>query len=290
MTTNVTLHPTANVPVTPVAPEAAPPVRRKPRGVPGWLSTALWALPAPIVFLALWQYAAESELIKNLPTPVKVGSELADLLAGDIVFSGSLGAHIADSSLRVLTGFAIACALAIPLGIVMGRSVLLSKLLDPMINVFRPIPVTAWAPLTVVIIGIGSRSAIFLILIASFFPVLVNTIAGVKMVPVRMLEAAAMLGTAPRNVLLKVVFPAAFPQIFSGMRIGLGIAWVVVVVGEQVGVKIGLGALIIQAWQVSRTDLIIVGMVVIGLAGFLSDRLLTYGVRAVIRSRPLLPN
>jgi NitT/TauT family transport system permease protein len=170
----------------------------------------------------------------------------------------------------------------------MGRSARLSAMLDPTISMLRPIPVTAWAPLMVVIVGIGSKSAIVLIVIAVFFPVLLNTIAGVKEVPPRLLEAAAMLGTRPHRVLWRVVLPGALPGVFTGMRIGLGFAWVVVVVGETVGVQTGLGAFIIQAWQVSRTELIIAGMLFIGLAGFLSDRALSLIVRLSLRNRPLI--
>jgi len=140
----------------------------------------------------------------------------------------------------------------------------------------------------VVIVGIGSTSAIVLIFIAAFFPVLVNTVAGVRATPPRLLEAAAMLGTRPAGMLWKIVLPSAVPQVFAGMRIALGISWVVVVVGETVGVQTGLGALITQAWQVSRTDLIIAGMVVIGVAGFLSDVVMSRLVRASLRGRPLL--
>lgn len=165
---------------------------------------------------------------------------------------------------------------------------ILSAAVDPTVSLFRPLPVTAWAPLMVVIVGIGSTSAIVLIFIAAFFPVLVNTVAGVRATPPRLLEAAAMLGTRPAGMLWKIVLPSAVPQVFAGMRIALGISWVVVVVGETVGVQTGLGALITQAWQVSRTDLIIAGMVVIGVAGFLSDVVMSRLVRASLRGRPLL--
>ncbi|HET9516919.1 MAG TPA: ABC transporter permease [Actinoplanes sp.] len=252
------------------------------------LKTALIAVPVPLALLALWELVVHRGWVANLPGPTEIFVQIVDLLAGQIVFEAVLREHILESTRRVFTGFGIAAAVAVVLGILMGRSTLLSRMLDPMLSLLRPIPVTAWAPLMVVVVGIGSKSAIVLIVIAAFFPVLLNTIAGVKAVPPRLLEAAAMLGTKRRNQLWRVVLPAAFPQIFAGMRIGLGFAWVIVVVGETVGVQTGLGALITQAWQVSRTDLIIAGMLFIGLAGFASDRAMTGLVKLLLRNRPLL--
>jgi NitT/TauT family transport system permease protein len=252
-----------------------------------WRAPAL-AVPVPVLLLGLWQLAVHQGWVANLPGPAQVAEQLVGMVAGQPVFDSTLAEHILQTARRVFTGFGIACLIAIPLGVLIGRFSRLSALLDPTINLLRPIPVTAWAPLMVVIVGIGSKSAIVLILIATFFPVLLNTIAGVRGVPNRLTEAAAMLGTRPHRVLSQVVLPAALPSVFAGMRIGLGFGWVIVVVGETVGIQTGLGSLITQAWQVSRTDLIIAGMLVIGLAGFLSDRAMSGLVRRSLRGRPLL--
>ncbi|HEV2089155.1 MAG TPA: ABC transporter permease [Cryptosporangiaceae bacterium] len=252
-----------------------------------WKRLAL-AVPVPVVLLGLWQLAVVRGFVANLPPPAEVGEQVVALVGGKVTFEATLLQHVAESTRRVFTGFGIACLAAIPLGILMGRSARLSEMLDPTISLLRPVPVTAWAPLMVVIVGIGSKSAVVLIFIAAFFPVLLNTIAGVKAVPPRLLEAAAMLGTKRRRVLWRVVLPAALPNVFAGARIGLGFAWVVLVVGETVGVQVGVGALITQAWQVSRTELIITGMVFIGLAGFLSDRGMSALLRLSLRNRPLL--
>ncbi len=247
------------------------------------------ALPVPLLLLALWDRAVDAGWVSNLPPPGDVGEQLAELLGGTEVFQATLWGHLRESSTRVLMGFGLACLLAIPLGVVLGRSARLRSMLDPTISLLRPVPVTAWAPLMVVIVGIGTKSATILIFIAAFFPVLLNTVTGVRAVPVRLTEAAAMLGTKRRRVLDRVVLPAAVPNVFAGMRIGLGFAWVVVVVGETVGVQTGLGAFIEQARQVSRTDLIIAGMLFIGLAGYLSDKALSGAFALALRKRPLLP-
>jgi NitT/TauT family transport system permease protein len=226
-----------------------------------------------------------------VPLPWDVVVRLADLVAGGFIndnFSGRIFEHTWASLQRVLNGFFLAAAFAIPLGVLMGRFRLFYKMTEPMVNVVRPIPVTAWAPLSLLIIGFGDRSTIFLIFIAAFFPILINTVSAVQHVPPRLLEAAAMLGTRSVGVLYKVVLPAAAPGILSGLRIGLGLAWVILVVGETVGISVGLGSMITQARDMSKTDLVVAGMVWIGLAGFLADRLLVGLTKLALRGRPVL--
>ncbi len=276
--------------------EVPPDSRRR---LPGRVLTVLWALPVPLLLGLLWDRGVDGAWtlpfgiqMQFLPKPYEVARRLADLAFGGIIgdtYSGTLWLHLYASTLRVLQGFLFAAAVAIPLGIVMGRSRLVYRMLEPTINLIRPIPVTAWAPLSLLIIGFGDRSTIFLVFLAAVFSILLNTIAGVRAVPERLLEAAAMLGTRPAHTLYKVVLPAAVPSIVAGLRIALGLSWVILVVGETVGIRIGLGALITQAREQSRTDLIIAVMIVIGLAGFVADRLLMLLVKLIAGRRPLLP-
>ncbi len=286
---------------------AAPPARtartasRRPRlPLPRrdvWTTAAL-ALPVPVLALVLWTMGVERAWtlpfgiqMGFLPTPLEVAQRIGDL-AGfgtiDDAFSGTLLEHLGASTVRVLSGFGLAALVAIPLGVIMGRFSLAFKLLDPTINLTRPVPVTAWAPLTLLIIGYGDGSAIFLVFLAAFFPILLNTISGVRQVPVRLIEAASMLGTRSGQVLYKVVLPASMRSIVGGLRIALGLSWVILVVGETVGISTGLGAMITQARDMSKTDLIVAGMVIIGLAGFVADRLLAGLVALVTRRRPTL--
>ncbi|MGW1742499.1 ABC transporter permease [Nocardia sp. NPDC001965] len=279
---------------------AGPPDRRSRRARYRTRVVAfLWALPVPLVVLLLWDRGVGGGWtlplgiqMQFLPTPLEVARRLADLAVGGIVddsYSGTLWLHLYASTVRVLQGFAIAAAVAVPVGIVMGRSPLVFRMLEPTLNLIRPIPVTAWAPLSLLIIGFGDRATIFLVFLAAVFSILINTIAGVRAVPARLFEAAAMLGTPPAQMLYKVVLPAAVPTIVSGLRIALGLSWVILVVGETVGIRVGLGALITQAREQSRTDLIVAVMIVIGLAGFLADRIMMLAVRLVAGRRPLLP-
>ncbi|WOF23228.1 ABC transporter permease [Microbacterium betulae] len=273
-----------------VAPER-PAKRRRPSW--GWAI----ALPVPALVLVGWHLGAVNGWVLPfdikmtfLPTPGEVGLRLIDFAFGGIYddsYSATLWGHLGASAMRVLQGFLLAVAVGVPLGVLMGRSSRLFRMLEPTVNLIRPIPVTAWAPLTLLIIGFGDRSTVFLVFLAAVFPVLLNTISGVRQVPVRLFEAAAMLGTPRLQALVKVVLPAAAPQIISGMRIAMGLAWVILVVGETVGISTGLGALITQAREQSRTDLIIVGMIVIGLAGFIADRLLSLVFAVAFGRRPI---
>ncbi|UED83814.1 ABC transporter permease [Streptomyces profundus] len=300
---------TGSLETAPVASAAPPTAASKPAGPAGIpprragrvrsaLVSTLYALPVPVLLVILWDRGVEGAWLlpfgiqmEHLPTPYEVARRFADLAVGGIIddsYSGTLWEHLWASTKRVLQGFALAAAVAIPLGIVMGRSRTVFRLLEPTINLVRPIPVTAWAPLSLLIIGFGDQSTIFLVFLASVFAILLNTIAGVREVPERLIEAAAMLGTRPARALYKVVLPAAIPSIIGGLRIALGLAWVILVVGETVGISTGLGAMITQAREQSRTDLIVAVMIVIGLAGFLADRLLMLLVRLIGGRRPLI--
>ena len=271
---------------------------RTPRDWRATLGTLGLALPVPVLAVVLWKLGVQGAWtlpfgiqMAFVPAPEDVLRRMVDITVGgvfDDVFSGSLWAHLAASTGRVLSGFGLAALCAIPLGIVMGRFRTAFRMLDPTLNLVRPVPVTAWAPLALLIIGFGDRSTVFLVFLAAFFPILLNTIAGVRRVPERLLEAAAMLGTRPARVLTNVVLPAAMHSIVGGLRIALGLSWVILVVGETVGISTGLGSMITQARDMSKTDLIVAGMVVIGLAGFLADRLLAGLVTLVTRGRPTL--
>lgn len=259
-------------------------------------AAVLYGLPALVLLVGFWSLGVRfgwtlplGIQMRFLPPPGEVAGRMWDVAVGgvhDDAYSGSLWRHLAASTLRVLNGFLLAAVFAIPLGVLMGRFGPVRRALETTVNLVRPIPVTAWAPLTLLIIGYGDRSTIFLIFVAAFFPILLNTTVGVAQVPPRLLEAAAMLGTPKAKTLYKIVIPSAMQSITSGLRIALGLSWVVLVVGETVGISTGLGAMITQARDMSRTDLIIAGMVFIGLAGFVTDRFMGWLLRTATRGRP----
>jgi NitT/TauT family transport system permease protein len=243
----------------------------------------------PLAVVVFWHFATYGRKYSLIPPPSEVAIELYDLAFGGIwddAFSQTLHIHLLASLSRVYGGFAMACAVALPLGLMIGRLPFVRQLLDPTFQVLRPIPVTAWLPLAMIIFGLGPRSAVFLVFLGAFYPVLINTIFGVRSVDPRLFEAASMLGCEGTAQFFKVVLPASLPAIFTGLRLGLGFAWVVIVVGEMTGVQTGLGAIIMEARQLSRTEIVISGMIVIGIAGFISDRLVMWLGRRLLRWSP----
>lgn len=236
----------------------------------------LLALIFPALMLAVWELATRFGWLKIVPRPYEVAVMMWDFAFGGIyddAFSGTLHVHLFESVRRVYGGFALAALVAIPLGLLIGRVRVIRQMLDPTFQILRPIPVTAWLPLSMIFFGLGPSSAISLVFLGAFYPILLNTVFGVRNVDPKLFEAAAMLGCTGSAVFRRVVLPAALPSIFNGLRLGLGFAWVVIVVGEMTGVPLGLGAAIMDGRTLSRTDLIISGMVVIGIAGFLSDKI-----------------
>jgi NitT/TauT family transport system permease protein len=264
--------------------ETAPIVSTAPAVEPAPSSTSffshwrnpLLAMLFPGVVLVIWHFTTYGQKYSLIPPPVEVARELYDLAFGGIwddAYSRSLWTHLLASLSRVYGGFAIALAVALPLGLLIGRVAAVRAVLDPTLQVLRPIPVTAWLPLSMIMFGLGPRSAFFLVCLGAFYPILINTIFGVRTVDPRLFEAASMLGCTSTAQFFRVVLPASLPAIFTGLRLGLGFAWVVIVVGEMTGVQTGLGAIIMEARQLSRTEIVICGMIVIGVAGFISDRL-----------------
>jgi NitT/TauT family transport system permease protein len=253
------------------------------------LRAALLAAILPLAGLLGWHLSTAGQGYGLIPPPAEVATALWDLAFGGIhddAFSATLGTHILASLSRVYGGFALAALASLPLGLLIGRVPLLRDMLDPTLQILRPIPVTVWLPLAMIVFGLGPRSAFFLVFLGAFHPVLINTVFGVRTVEARLFEAAAMLGVSPSATFRKVVLPAALPSVFTGLRLGLGFAWVVIVVGEMTGVQTGLGAIIMEARQLSRTEIVLSGMAVIGVLGFLSDRAVMLLGRRLLRWSP----
>ena len=229
----------------------------------------------PLALVALWHIGVVASGTRLVPTPYMVGVMMRDFAFGgvyDDAFSGTILTHLFASMQRVYGGFLLAAAIGIPLGLLIGKLALLRALLDPTLSLLRPIPVTAWLPLSMVFFGLGPRSAVFLVFLGAFYPILLNTIFGVRSVDGKLFEAAAMLGCDGSRMFRQVVLPAALPSIFNGLRLAHGFAWILIVVGEMTGVPTGLGSVIMDGRTLSRPDLVITGMIVIGVAGFLCDR------------------
>jgi NitT/TauT family transport system permease protein len=230
---------------------------------------------SPIILILVWELLAI--YINNEYILPRVGSVFLVILQPftDILGSGSLAENAIVSLYRVVVGFLLGALAAIPLGILMGRMQWVNEFFDPIIQIFRPIPPIAWIPLALAWFKIGFTSIVFIIFIGAFFPVLLNTIDGVKRVNRTWIETAYIFGARELQTLYKVVVPAAAPTIWTGLRVGFGIAWMSVVAAEMLpGTTSGLGYLIIYAYNFGQIQVIIAGMVVIGIIGLVIDSLL----------------
>lgn len=228
----------------------------------------------PVAILGVWHLASLQTPTYILPSPADVGRTLIDFLFGGLqnsAFSGSFWIHLTASVQRVAFGYALGMAVAIPLGLLLGASRTLAVLVEPTLGMLRAIPGIAWLPLALVWFGIGLGSAGFLIFLGSFWPILLNTTQGVRHVDPVIIRAARMLGVQGFGLLWRVMLPAAFPSILTGLRLGLGYSWIYMVLGEFTGVNNGLGATLLLARDALQTSLIISLMIVIGLIGFITD-------------------
>lgn len=234
-------------------------------------SSLLYALLSFGAVLVLWEVLVATGMLDAavMPLPWTVAKTFYAFLAG-----GEFFVHVWASLSRVLIGFAIGTFCGVILGILVGHFERFARFTDPLIQALRPIPIAAWLPLAIIWFGIGDKPGIFLIVIGVFFPVFLNTVHGVKFTPPILVRAAQTLGATKRTMLLHVILPSALPNILTGARIGLGLAWVCVVISELLGVTAGLGFLIWDAQTYLRTDKVIVGMIVIAVMGTLCDRLL----------------
>jgi NitT/TauT family transport system permease protein len=259
------------------APEAAAASRRRQRQRLEMLRAFALGAGFPILLVLIWDRAVALTGTRLIPSPYQVAVMMYDFSFGgvyDDAFSGTILIHICKSVQRVYGGFFLAAVIGIPLGMLIGRIKILRQLLDPTISLLRPIPVTAWLPLSMIFFGLGPNAAIFLVFLGAFYPILLNTTFGVRSVDPRLFEAASMLGCSGTAMFREIILPASLPAIFSGLRIAHGFAWILIVVGEMTGVPTGLGSVVMDGRTLSRTDLVITGMIVIGACGFVTDRII----------------
>ena len=228
------------------------------------------ALPSIVVIavvVGMWWAAVWATKSAIFPTPWAVVTGTLELAE-----DGTLWEHIGASLMRVGAGFGLAVAFAIPLGLWMGWVRGAFVTLNPVFQILRPISPIAWIPIAILWFGVGNASPIYLIFIASVFPMIVQTTAGVHTIEKRYLRAAENFGVPRKKLFLQVVIPATLPDIIIGMRIGLGVAWLVVVAAEMIALRSGLGYLIIDSRNAgNRYDLVIAGMIIIGLIGLMLD-------------------
>ena len=244
---------------------------------------AVLALILPVLCIGLWQLLGTYGLLVEgvIPTPLKVAEawKVWAFGAGGFTlnpYSGTWWSNLVFSTQRVAQGYLLAIVVGVPMGVLIGWSRIAAQLVDPSIQWLRPIPITAWLPFSIALFGIKDFGAIFLITLGAFYPIVVNTTQGARDVDKNLVRAALMMGAGSGQLLRRVILPAALPSVFTGLRIGLGIAWTAVIVAEMVAVKSGLGYVLWDAYYVGRMDVVIADMVSIGLMGYLSDRLVVF--------------
>ena len=249
------------------------------------------AVLLPLALLALWATAVQQRWVVEgiVPSPAQVARSWYQWIVGGPTrslspYSGTWLANVAYSGRRVLEGFVLAAVVGIPLGLFIGWNRLVARLVDPSVQLLRPVPITAWLPFAIAVFGIYDASALFLIGLGAFYPIVVNTTHGVRDTNLLLLRAARMLGAGEAA---KVVFRSALPSIFTGLRLGIGIAWTAVIVAEMIAVKSGLGYVLWDAYYVGRMDICVATMFSVGLLGFLSDRALQLLARVILRWRTL---
>ncbi len=254
---------------------------RKPRTGAAFLQPVI----VPLFLLILWELLSRLHFFnpQALPAPTQVFLKWMEYLrplapydtakTGYLAwfFSGELPHDLLATFLRVLVGFLIGAGLALPLGLFMGNFEGVYRLFNPLIQVLRPIPPIAFVPLSILWFGLGNPPAYFLISLGAFFPVLMNTISGVRNVDSIYIRAAQNLGAGGDTMFLRVILPAAMPHILTGLRVGIGVAFICVIVAEMIAVNNGLGYRITEAREFFWSDKIIAGMITIGLLGLAID-------------------
>jgi NitT/TauT family transport system permease protein len=227
----------------------------------------LWPIVTAVLFLLLWNYLVLWTKTKVFPSPLAVERGMAELS-----HKGLIWAYMADSLRRVALGFGLAALIGIPLGLSLGWYPAANRVVNPVFQMLRPISPIAWIPVAILMFGVGELTPIFLIFLSAVFPIMVACISGVSDVPAIYRRAGRNFGLTAPQLLARVVFPAALPQILVGLRIALGIAWIVMVAAEMIAVDSGLGYLVIDSRNSGkRYDLVVAAMLMIGAIGLTLD-------------------
>jgi NitT/TauT family transport system permease protein len=220
-----------------------------------------------IVLLVLWHFAVRFSGTRIFPPPLDVARAIVSLSKKSLLWS-----YIRDSLLRVGAGYIAAVVIGVPLGMVAGWYSTLDRALNPLVQLLRPISPLAWMPLAVIWFGVSNMAPMFLIFLASLFPIIVATTNAVRNVPPMFLQAGRNFGLTAPQLIRRVIFPAVLPRIVVGLRIAFGVAWIVLVASEMIAVDSGLGYLIIDARNAGkRYDLVVAGMLLIGVIGLVLD-------------------
>lgn len=233
-----------------------------------------WGVLPIVFFLIAWEMVARLDLVPGqffLPAFSEVIRELI-LLTGE----GILTDHLLKSGLRVLIGFCSGSIAGVAIGVAMGWNETMNRTLHPVLSLLYPIPALGWLPLLMIWVGIGEILPILIVFICSFFPILYNTLTGIRGVSRDFIKAARTLGASDTRILMTVLLPIALPNIFTGLRLEAGMAWRVIIAAEMVAIPTGIGALMMKAESLMRIDIIIVCLMILSVVCFSIERLFLY--------------
>lgn len=240
-----------------------------------------------LVFLLIWQLLVQIGVLsqKTLPLPTKVFSTFIDKLSSKSPDGAVLQYNIWVSLKVATTGLLLAILIGVPLGLLMGWYKIVDRFVRPIFEIIRPIPPIAWIPLTILWIGIGMQAKAMIIFFASFIPCLINAYTGIKSTNQTLINVAKTYGASNFTIFLKIGVPSAMPIAFAGMRISLGAAWSTLVAAELLAANAGLGFMISMGRQFGRPDIIVLGMITIGILGFLFSYIFTKIENIVLKWR-----
>ncbi len=237
------------------------------------------------VFLVIWQIFSFSP-DANLPGPIKVIEQTWELIINPFFDKGptnkGLFWQIFASLQRVAMGFTLAAIVGISLGIVVGTNPFLFDALDPIFQILRTIPPLAWLPISLAAFQQSNPSAIFVIFITSIWPIILNTIEGVKQIPQDYVNVSKVLKLSQKEYFIDIVFPATVPYIFTGLRIGIGLSWLAIIAAEMLIGGVGIGFFIWDAWNAANISQIIIALLYVGIVGLLLDKLIAYIAKLVV--------
>jgi NitT/TauT family transport system permease protein len=232
-----------------------------------------------LTLLAIWHVMSVAyDLQQILPPPLAVARTIVNTLTLNYdqrwLYGPNIYEHLGASFVRAVSGFAIAAAVAIPLGLFVGRFRAVREFVDPVIRSLYPIPGIAWIPLAILWFGLGNTAVIFVVFIAEFFPLYFNTEAGARNIPPILVDAARCFGAKRLTLVRRVILPASIPYIITGLRIALGGAWRMIVAGEMLASQSGIGSILMESrFQFRATDLMM-AMILISIVGYATERLI----------------
>ncbi len=276
------------VPVAPVVPATTSPTKTAPLKtskfkVPGEGNSAVISVATVIVLLALWALVTNMGWVKPLflPTPQAVFQQFVEYVTGT-ANDKPLWQHFVASMFRVFSAFALACVTAIPIGIAMGMSRVMRGIFDPPLEFYRPLPPLAYLPLIIIWFGIDELPKVLLIFLSCFAPLALAARSGMRSASQEQINAAYSMGASYWQVIRHVILPSALPDILIGMRIAIGFGWTTLVAAEMVAANVGLGQMVLNASNFLRTDIVIMGIIVIGVVAYMFDLLMRWIERTVV--------